>query len=507
MRPTLLLLACLLGLAALGLAPADTPSADQIKKLIEQLGDDSYAVRQKASETLYKLGAPALDALQAATKHPDAEVRRRASELYSRIEKVAETQQILTPTLVHLAFKNVPLNTALEDFRKQSGFPIVLLDPDNKLASTKVTLDTGKVTFWSALDKFCHAAGVRESDNTTLPRTSGRPLPVGSAVLFPGGTATPGSVTRITLVAGKADKVAAETSTSIRFRQADARRATGAPAATDLHVQIELAIEPKVRWQNTQSVHLDKAIDDQDQRLTPAPAAAAPGPMPGGPRAAPLPLDIGFRFPAGGNGLYHYVPIRLKKDTKESKLLKELAGTVTGQVLTPAEAMVVVESPLKAKGKTIKGKHGTAIKVTDVIQPADGSFQLTFQLEQPTSVLAESPAAPAPVPAPSGAPGIGRGSAGAKPEAPVFVVDVREAGVGPAVLGGNPFGLTLRDAKDNVIQAVVQHSFRRGVGLGAATPTAEYVAAGTGEPAKLVFTGRRLVPLTVPFTLKDVVLR
>src|SRR5262245_6495048 len=59
---------------------------ERIKKLITELGDDSFEVRQNASAQLVSIGAPALDLLRQATKAPDVEVKRRAQECLKRIE-------------------------------------------------------------------------------------------------------------------------------------------------------------------------------------------------------------------------------------------------------------------------------------------------------------------------------------------------------------------------------------------------------------------------------------
>src|SRR4051794_17098966 len=79
----------LLLLAAPALAPADekaAPTAAQIAKLIEKLGDDDIKVRDAADRRLEKLGDRAREALSAAaTKHPELEGRKRARRLLSRI--------------------------------------------------------------------------------------------------------------------------------------------------------------------------------------------------------------------------------------------------------------------------------------------------------------------------------------------------------------------------------------------------------------------------------------
>jgi hypothetical protein len=63
---------------------ADAPN-DEIKALIDQLGADDYAKREAAAKRLRAIGKPAIPALEAATKHDDAEVASRAQALVKRI--------------------------------------------------------------------------------------------------------------------------------------------------------------------------------------------------------------------------------------------------------------------------------------------------------------------------------------------------------------------------------------------------------------------------------------
>src|SRR6266540_6636423 len=65
-----------------GTSARDAPDASEIKKLIEQLGDDKARVRQEASKKLEAIGEPALAPLRAAAaSHSDADVRLRAAVL------------------------------------------------------------------------------------------------------------------------------------------------------------------------------------------------------------------------------------------------------------------------------------------------------------------------------------------------------------------------------------------------------------------------------------------
>src|SRR5262249_22142197 len=179
--PALLLSLGLLGLVAVPSPAADKADAKKIAKLIEKLGSGDYEDRDAATKELEKIGEPALDALRKAADSKDAEVRKRAGALVSKLDKKLEAAKFLTPTTIHLTYKNTPVGEAVADFAKKSGVTIVLQDPAGKLKDRKVTLDTGKTTFWDAYEQFLEKAGLTEYDPSTAP------LPPGGPYYPPGG--------------------------------------------------------------------------------------------------------------------------------------------------------------------------------------------------------------------------------------------------------------------------------------------------------------------------------
>lgn len=58
--------------------PAPAVKASNIEEFIEQLGDDSYQVRENASKALIQLGRKAIPALKKATKDRSPEISQRA---------------------------------------------------------------------------------------------------------------------------------------------------------------------------------------------------------------------------------------------------------------------------------------------------------------------------------------------------------------------------------------------------------------------------------------------
>jgi hypothetical protein len=68
---------------------------EKARKLVRQLGDDTFAVREKATAELIALGAVALPLLRDAAKSPDPEIARRAGQCLSEIGEDSSKQRIV----------------------------------------------------------------------------------------------------------------------------------------------------------------------------------------------------------------------------------------------------------------------------------------------------------------------------------------------------------------------------------------------------------------------------
>jgi len=179
------LLALFLGLSLCSLGQGQSPAKgdkERIADLVNKLGSSKYGEREKAFKELEALGQPALEALREAAKSgTDLETTRRAGDLVRKIEEKVLTASILAPKRVRLNFHDEPALDAVKQLAKQSGY-LVLVDGDHKaVAQRKVSLETGEVTFWEALDQLCAKAGLveRVTTNTTgvSKPYSPRPLP------------------------------------------------------------------------------------------------------------------------------------------------------------------------------------------------------------------------------------------------------------------------------------------------------------------------------------------
>src|SRR5262249_17311804 len=93
----------------------------------------------------------------------------------------------------------------------------------------------------------------------------------GGGPMLPPGMAGGYQYGKINLMAGKRAKLPSDTSSSIRVRVAppDIRNPFGAPASDKaISLMLQVAPEPRLRWQQLKSITIDKAIDDNDQKLT-----------------------------------------------------------------------------------------------------------------------------------------------------------------------------------------------------------------------------------------------
>jgi hypothetical protein len=550
-------------------SPADeTPSKEKIEKLIEQMGNGTFAEREKATKELSAIGVPALEALRKATKSEDAEVRKRAEDLLPKIERQAESIRILAPKRVHLVYKDTPLSEAVADFQTKSGYTFHLHDPEGKLKERKLTLDTGATTFWHALGMFCDKAELTEGTMQDLMQAPQAPAggavpPPGApamkpAILRPGRVgggpmmpAMPSAMGQIILKDGKSKSLPSDDGSAVRVRALGKSEMFGTPGEGEVILALEVSPEPKLQWQALQSIRLDTAEDDRDQKLTQViPQVVGPGGIGvggfgigGGPGIA-RPMIAGPGFPMPGmmwGGISQQVPLQLKKGAKEAKSLKELKGVITAQLLTEPQPMIVADK-LKV-GETFKGKEGGFIKIV-AVKAEDEKTTIQLEFEQPPfekvvpaqlngipgfvgggampmqirRIVPARKVAPAPAAPPAGL------AAPPPPAAPppVQVAPVQAQIViqgGNFAIGGNiPLndsfnGLTIQNDKDKVlpIQMGQTHGRFQQMPGGGFVQNMTYTLIcphdkDKGKPAKVVFLGRKRATVDIPFALKDVAL-
>src|SRR5216683_1501994 len=155
-RPAILVGLGLIPFSWAGAAEKKPGAIPQIEPLIEQLADKDFQRREAASKALAAVGTEALPALQKARSHPDPEVRRRLDELIPPLERALA----LKPKRVTLHVANKPIREIIDELTKQTGYKFTGLENQGDESAKQVyTFHFDSVPFWQALDEVCAAGG------------------------------------------------------------------------------------------------------------------------------------------------------------------------------------------------------------------------------------------------------------------------------------------------------------------------------------------------------------
>jgi hypothetical protein len=278
------------------------------------------------------------------------------------------------------------------------------------------------------------------------------------------------------------------------------------PAKGEKSVWLEVTAEPRLRPLTLSGEpQLKKAVDDQGQALAPAPAAA---PNPTAPPGVAVPAIAG---PWGVNPYNPYstfgaprqvVRVRLKPGEKPAKVLKELSGTLTAQVLAPPEVLLKIDNVLKAAGKSVKGEHGGSLEVVSITKEDNGDYRVQVRMENPPAqnVMQMVP--------------VQQALPGGKIVIQQVQVQIQIGGGGAvAINGGTPGNAgtpVLQDKNGKAYQLIaIPSRGMRGINnVFTHELTMVFRAnAGQGEPARLVVNGQRTIAVPVAFRLENVPLR
>jgi hypothetical protein len=474
----------------------EQPRHEQIAQLIRQLGSDKYADRDKATRELDNLGPAALPQLRQAQKDGDAETRKRAKLLVSRIQDRLLAQELLTAKKVHLKVKDAAAADVVAELSRQSGYPIQIV---GSAPTGKVTLDTGETTFWDALDQVCRAAKLVETDSMPGPKSGFGGGPAGGG--FGGGKkkggggrvvpAVPNHEGGILLTAGQPTPVPTWIAGSVRIRLVQTVPVPG--GATDLI--LEVAGEPRLAgFSGCRAPGTAKATGDRGQEVAIAPLPAADDPrnrVRGQVVINGTDVSNSFGNSQGEGGPFH-VTLRLQPGEQAAAKIKELTGKLTVLTLVDSEPRFVVDDILKAAGKSVKDQDGATIHIRNVKQMPGGEVQVEVTMEKSI--------------------GGGLGGGGAV---------VINGGGNVVINGGNitiggtsgrrapADGPRLLDAKGQAYTLVDAGSNGFMINGGHVSQTVTYVyrpQEGQGAPAQLMVPGQRSFSVEVPFTFKNVVL-
>jgi hypothetical protein len=343
----------------------------RIARLIAQLGSRKFAERQKATRALDQLGSTALPALAKAARSPDPEIGRRCRELAKAIGRRLEVEKLLAPTSLHLVYKDKPVTEAVADLAKKTGFYIAIEGDKAKLAGRKITLDTGKTTFWQAFDAFCQKAQLTE--RSLLQAAGKNTAPSGGYQ-----TRTFKKDIRLVLVDAKAQTLPTHYVHGVRIRTL--------PASTSLEglsvakgsraFVLEATLEPKTRLRKVIGLRVYKAVDEKGRPVTASPQLLD-DPDDSNPYYYPYPSTPSSYQARLQNGMDEGNFRRLPVLVKAARTVKEFRGALIAEVQKPAGVLFTVENVLKSAGKSFETSGGT-LTVQEASQEKNGP--VTFKI-------------------------------------------------------------------------------------------------------------------------------
>ena len=475
--------------------PAPLPPAEAV---VARLGSAEFAEREAAQAELLQRGPDpaALLALgRAAAGSDDAEVRQRAAGILDALTKHAEGAKLLKPRAVPLDFRAVPLDQAVASLRKSTGANLQL--DATRVADPRrlVSVATGEVPAWEAVEQFRRAAGLVELFREDAPVGSAgaeaaMPLVRRSYYGGPPGPATTANLVPVLWADAGATPpapLAADRSGPVRVTALPGRFALNRVVRGSGQVLIHLDVAPPadLLWEQTQEVRVLRAEDETTRPVTIA--HPLPAPLPANPNELMFLGGLGFvnfNYPnANGptdRGNPRLVPVTLKTDDRLVKTLRVLEGVIVGTASLPNQTVIAVDDLAKSVGVVHDGPGDTKLTVKGWSVGPDGKAALTIAVEGPN---------------PYNQARQGRRSAVAS------LWD--EGGLGNAGLKNYRF----TDADGNPVAAQVGSSnasddgSRQAATLDVTFPPS---TGGTRPPVRLVVLGSRPVTLAVPFKLRDV---
>lgn len=331
--------------------PAESPVDPAVEKLVEQLGDYDYRVRDQASIALKSAGASAIPALRKALTHPDAEVRRRVNELLPAVETAA----LLAAKRVTFKIADKPVKDAFDELIRQTGYHIEYnVNDPSKLYS----FDFQDASFWEALDKISRTTGLAiqqgyGDDHVRLYQQDGYAPYVHyqGAVRFTANSFNQYRNIDLSLIG---------------------RGGPQPPHSESLTLTFSVFVEPKLALLGIGEAHLDAAYDNLKNSLL----------VPENPNE----FLNNRRYTSGkygnGNRMYNMQSqVNLQRPSDQAATLKQVRGTLPVTLLVEQKDEVVTNKFLAAKGTKIK-IGTTQFNIDDVTEQPGKQYQLRMSVSE-----------------------------------------------------------------------------------------------------------------------------
>jgi hypothetical protein len=379
-------------------------TADPFEAKVRALSHPKYAEREKTARDLIAAGEPALKALKAAQTSTDEELSSRATAVVAKIERAVRSQRLLVAPTLALKFDKVSLDKAVTELAQKTGLRFMVDGTKIKDVKRPITLDTGDVPFWDAVQAFYRAAGLSEDDSPQPPQSPmssaetrvvrqgfGR-VEISSSYMPGGQFAHPA----IRLIDGT-HNAPAITGQAFRVRALPAgftaNKYDDIKGELTLHLDIDAV--PAMSVVEILGIEVRKAIADDRRVLAITYPAQADG---GSVYANDLQIAVAQRMVIidemasmdfNNSSGTHYA-ITLKTGGSRPKQLAELHGIVVARIIAPPEPLLTVSDIFgKGRGQTVRTEGLTC----EVLAKRPPAVPLA-QSPEPPRIVGQPPAPP-----------------------------------------------------------------------------------------------------------------
>jgi hypothetical protein len=257
------------------------------------------------------------------------------------------------------------------------------------LKSKKITLDTGEVSLWEALQQLCEKGGMVEQVSVPARNSPLQPN------VYPRNPNLPQQLQARTITLAASEQKLPPTSFggSVRIR-ALACNSAGPPAPGELNVVLEAVADQRLQgFGIVDAVFFDKSVDDQGQQLELLAENPLANTLQNNNGVPAIMIVNGNVIPIGGPAtlLKRTMVFRFKPGPKGAATMKELSGKLVLQTQVQAESLVSIKDVRKAAGRTFKGKDSNLIEVTSVENLDNGAIRLQVRVESPSELAGSAP--------------------------------------------------------------------------------------------------------------------
>ncbi len=246
----------------------ETPDSPYVQA-VQNLSHPKFAEREAADKKLRQIGADALPALKDQLEKRDLEAQARARRIIAAIDEQSIGARLLAAPRIRLQFDNITVVDAIKTVNTQTGFQFTLNDPTRAIDKRRITLDTGEVPLWEALEQFFKASGLTEAIIPAIPPQNAYGYSSTRVVRYGVSQTTPAAGRTIGLVDGTREGVA-DLKSAVKVQTLPKSHAVNRRTAgsNELTLGVEVSAPASFGLRAILGIDITDAVDEGSQKLT-----------------------------------------------------------------------------------------------------------------------------------------------------------------------------------------------------------------------------------------------